>query len=114
MYMMVSGDRAELRGLNLEGLRRCGFSDLEVRKSLLQLPYYVNSGACKTSASQFPENCMNAGKRGRMLANSIGMQVKSIRRTYQKLFMNSDTEAGGLEDRLATLVCLLTFQKAIL
>jgi UDP-N-acetylglucosamine acyltransferase len=69
MYMMVSGDRAELRGLNLEGLRRCGFSDLE---------------------------------------------VKSIRRTYQKLFMNSDTEAGGLEDRLATLVCLLTFQKAIL
>ncbi|KAH8934584.1 hypothetical protein BDL97_18G090800 [Sphagnum fallax] len=58
MYMMVSGDRAELRGLNLEGLRRCGFSDLE---------------------------------------------VKSIRRTYQKLFMNSDTEAGGLEDRLATL-----------
>lgn len=33
MYMMVSGDRAELRGLNLEGLRRCGFSDLEVRKS---------------------------------------------------------------------------------
>jgi hypothetical protein len=53
-------------------------------------------------------------KGGRMLANSIGMQVKSIRRTYQKLFMNSDTEAGGLEDRLATLVCLLTFQKAIL
>jgi acyl-[acyl carrier protein]--UDP-N-acetylglucosamine O-acyltransferase len=51
MYMMVSGDRAELRGLNLEGLRRCGFSDLEVRKSLLQLPYYVNSGACKTYAS---------------------------------------------------------------
>lgn len=30
MYMMVSGDRAELRGLNLEGMRRLGFSDLEV------------------------------------------------------------------------------------
>ncbi|KMZ58526.1 UDP-N-acetylglucosamine acyltransferase [Zostera marina] len=30
-YMMVSGDRAELRGLNLEGLRRHGFSDLEIR-----------------------------------------------------------------------------------
>ncbi|GFS43301.1 bacterial transferase hexapeptide repeat-containing protein [Actinidia rufa] len=28
-YMMVSGERAELRGLNLEGLRRCGFSDTE-------------------------------------------------------------------------------------
>lgn len=31
MYTMVSGDRAELRGLNLEGLRRCGFSTEEVR-----------------------------------------------------------------------------------
>lgn len=30
MYMMVAGDRAELRGLNLEGLRRNGFSDQEV------------------------------------------------------------------------------------
>lgn len=29
-YMMVAGDRAELRGLNFEGLRRNGFSDLEV------------------------------------------------------------------------------------
>ena len=29
-YMMVSGERAELRGLNLEGLRRRGFSDTEV------------------------------------------------------------------------------------
>ncbi|KAK9131021.1 hypothetical protein Sjap_011508 [Stephania japonica] len=31
-YMMVSGDRAELRGLNLEGLRRNGFSSEEIRK----------------------------------------------------------------------------------
>ncbi|CAM6055812.1 unnamed protein product [Sphagnum tenellum] len=30
-------------------------------------------------------------------------QVKIIQQTYQKLFMNSDTEAGGLEDRLPTL-----------
>jgi acyl-[acyl carrier protein]--UDP-N-acetylglucosamine O-acyltransferase len=29
-YMMVAGDRAELRGLNLEGLKRNGFSDQEV------------------------------------------------------------------------------------
>jgi hypothetical protein len=28
--MMVAGDRAELRGLNLEGLRRNGFTDQEV------------------------------------------------------------------------------------
>ncbi|KAL6845063.1 hypothetical protein ACP4OV_024558 [Aristida adscensionis] len=31
-YMMVAGDRAELRGLNLEGLRRNGFSNEEVRR----------------------------------------------------------------------------------
>lgn len=30
-YMMVSGERAELRGLNLEGLRRRGFSIEEIR-----------------------------------------------------------------------------------
>ncbi|CAI7851958.1 unnamed protein product [Closterium sp. NIES-53] len=30
-YTMVAGDRAELRGLNLEGLRRCGFSTDQVR-----------------------------------------------------------------------------------
>ncbi|OQU87437.1 hypothetical protein SORBI_3003G279900 [Sorghum bicolor] len=28
-YMMVAGDRAELRGLNIEGLKRNGFSDQE-------------------------------------------------------------------------------------
>ncbi|GLJ29950.1 hypothetical protein SUGI_0592120 [Cryptomeria japonica] len=57
MYMMVAGDRAELRGLNLEGLRRHGFSDMEVR---------------------------------------------SIRRAYQKLFMCTN-ENSGLEERLAEL-----------
>lgn len=30
-YMMVTGERAELRGLNLEGLHRCGFSDSEIK-----------------------------------------------------------------------------------
>ncbi|KAJ0673456.1 putative acyl-[acyl-carrier-protein]--UDP-N-acetylglucosamine O-acyltransferase [Helianthus annuus] len=34
-YTMVAGDRAELRGLNLEGLRRSGFSVSEV--SFLQV-----------------------------------------------------------------------------
>ncbi|XAR67177.1 Acyl-[acyl-carrier-protein]--UDP-N-acetylglucosamine O-acyltransferase [Bertholletia excelsa] len=29
--MMVSGERAEIRGLNLEGLRRCGFTHAEIR-----------------------------------------------------------------------------------
>ncbi|KAK6944848.1 UDP N-acetylglucosamine O-acyltransferase, C-terminal [Dillenia turbinata] len=30
-YMLVTGERAELRGLNLEGLRRNGFSSKEIR-----------------------------------------------------------------------------------
>ncbi|XP_021751204.1 probable acyl-[acyl-carrier-protein]--UDP-N-acetylglucosamine O-acyltransferase, mitochondrial isoform X4 [Chenopodium quinoa] len=30
-FMMVSGDRAELRGLNLEGMRRRGFSATEIK-----------------------------------------------------------------------------------
>lgn len=30
-YMMVAGDRAELRGLNIVGLTRCGFSTAEIR-----------------------------------------------------------------------------------
>lgn len=29
-YVMVAGERAELRGLNLVGLTRCGFSTAEV------------------------------------------------------------------------------------
>ncbi|MCO5589454.1 hypothetical protein L7F22_043421 [Adiantum nelumboides] len=32
MYVMVSGDRAQIRGLNVEGLRRHNFGDNEMRK----------------------------------------------------------------------------------
>ncbi|XP_074280689.1 putative acyl-[acyl-carrier-protein]--UDP-N-acetylglucosamine O-acyltransferase, mitochondrial [Silene latifolia] len=31
MFMMVSGERTEIRGLNLVGLRRCGFSVTEIK-----------------------------------------------------------------------------------
>lgn len=55
-YMMVSGERAELRGLNLEGLRRCGFSSMEVR---------------------------------------------SMKKAYQKIFMPTDANSRGLDDRLS-------------
>jgi hypothetical protein len=55
MYMMVSGDRTELRGLNLEGLRHCGFSDPEVRKFIVGVPYYVNSGAWLSYSSKILE-----------------------------------------------------------
>ena len=41
-YMMVAGDRAELRGLNLEGLKRNGFSDQEVSIYFLNMkPLFI-------------------------------------------------------------------------
>nr|GEX49201.1 probable acyl-[acyl-carrier-protein]--UDP-N-acetylglucosamine O-acyltransferase, mitochondrial isoform X1 [Tanacetum cinerariifolium] len=52
---MVVGDRAELRGLNLEGLRRGGFSVIEIR---------------------------------------------SLRAAYKKIFMPTNVNLGGIEDRL--------------
>ncbi|KAM7509653.1 hypothetical protein LguiA_020106 [Lonicera macranthoides] len=57
-YTMVAGERAELRGLNLEGLRRRGFSATE---------------------------------------------IKSLRAAYRKIFMPTDINSGGIEDRLAEL-----------
>lgn len=50
MYMMVSGDRAELRGLNLEGMRRLGFSELEVISSCnpLNCDHIVEQNGCST------------------------------------------------------------------
>ncbi|TYH65937.1 hypothetical protein ES332_D06G089900v1 [Gossypium tomentosum] len=55
-YMMVSGDRAELRGLNFEGLRRCGFQVTE---------------------------------------------IKSLRTAYRKIFMPSNTNSMGFDERLS-------------
>ncbi|XVE98009.1 hypothetical protein REPUB_Repub03eG0068300 [Reevesia pubescens] len=55
-YVMVSGERAELRGLNLEGLRRHGFQLTE---------------------------------------------IKSLRAAYRKIFMLSDTNSMGFDERLS-------------
>ncbi|KAI3711571.1 hypothetical protein L1987_70110 [Smallanthus sonchifolius] len=61
-YTMVAGDRAELRGLNLEGLRRSGFSVTE---------------------------------------------IKSLRAAYRKIFMPTNASLGGIEERLANVICRL-------
>ena len=42
-YMMVSGERAELRGLNLEGLSRCGFEVTEVGGKVQLLFWWIYS-----------------------------------------------------------------------
>ncbi|KAI4347008.1 hypothetical protein L6164_007861 [Bauhinia variegata] len=49
-YMMVAGDRAELRGLNVVGLKRRGFSDAEIRSlkatyRKIFMPTDANAGA---------------------------------------------------------------------
>lgn len=61
IYMMVSGERAELRGLNTEGLRRHNFSDAE---------------------------------------------IQSLRLAYRRIFMSTDSDAGGLDQRLAEVELL--------
>uniref|UniRef100_A0A7N0TFB5 UDP N-acetylglucosamine O-acyltransferase C-terminal domain-containing protein n=2 Tax=Kalanchoe fedtschenkoi TaxID=63787 RepID=A0A7N0TFB5_KALFE len=66
MYTMVSGERAELRGLNIEGLRRHSFSDAEIR---------------------------------------------SLRSAYRKIFMSSNSDSGGLDQRLAEVEQLDDFVK---
>ncbi|WRX34823.1 Protein kinase domain - like 10 [Theobroma cacao] len=58
-YMMVSGERAELRGLNLEGLRRRGF---------------------------------------------LVTEIKCLRTAYRKIFMPSDTNSMGFDERLAEVI----------
>ncbi|KAM6583405.1 hypothetical protein CsatB_010407 [Cannabis sativa] len=55
-YMMVAGDGPELRSLNLEGLRRNGFTDTE---------------------------------------------ITSLRKAYRKIFMPSQEDARGFEERLS-------------
>lgn len=60
-YMMVSGDRAEIRGLNLEGLRRHEFSSTEVRSmrrayQKIFMPKDIDSGAFVDRLSEVEQN----------------------------------------------------------
>ncbi|KAJ6815888.1 putative acyl-[acyl-carrier-protein]--UDP-N-acetylglucosamine O-acyltransferase, mitochondrial [Iris pallida] len=64
-YVMVSGDRAELRGLNSEGLRRYGFSTTEIRSvrkayRKIFMPQDTNSRGFEDRLSEVEEDMDSA------------------------------------------------------
>ncbi|KAK1289879.1 hypothetical protein QJS10_CPB18g00929 [Acorus calamus] len=65
-YMTVSGDRAELRGLNLEGLRRNGFSSSEIRSlrtayQKIFMPVDANLGGIESRLTEMEQNKEQVG-----------------------------------------------------
>ncbi|KAF7851464.1 hypothetical protein BT93_L3889 [Corymbia citriodora subsp. variegata] len=60
-YMMVTGERAELRGLNLEGLRRHGFTTTEMRSlrtayQRIFMPSDASSGGFEERLTEVEQN----------------------------------------------------------
>lgn len=60
-YMMVAGERAELRGLNLEGLRRRGFSNTEIKNlrtayRKIFMPIDANSGGIQDRLAEMEQD----------------------------------------------------------
>lgn len=82
-YMMVSGERAELRGLNLEGLRRNGFSSMEVRsmRKAYQKMFMPNEANSRTF-----EDRLSEVEDGQEFAEFpiVRSMVKSIRESFQQ------------------------------
>ncbi|KAK1666821.1 hypothetical protein QYE76_054980 [Lolium multiflorum] len=82
-YMMVAGDRAELRGLNLEGLRRNGFSDQEVRS--LRKGYRKVFMPASTCQSSFEDRLAELGQEIELLESpSVSSMVESIRTSFEQ------------------------------
>ncbi|GJM93295.1 hypothetical protein PR202_ga09840 [Eleusine coracana subsp. coracana] len=89
-YMMVAGDRAELRGLNLEGLRRNGFADQEVssfhilvrrlRKAYQKvfMPSISNGGSFEDRLAELEKECTLSE------SASVSYMVESIRMSFAK------------------------------
>ncbi|XP_072960255.1 probable acyl-[acyl-carrier-protein]--UDP-N-acetylglucosamine O-acyltransferase, mitochondrial isoform X2 [Typha angustifolia] len=80
-YMMVSGDRAELRGLNLEGLRRNGFSSMEIRR--MRRAYQQIFMRDDTNSGSFIDRLAETEKE---LAecSSVSSMVQSIRDSFEE------------------------------
>nr|GME21752.1 inactive protein kinase SELMODRAFT_444075-like isoform X1 [Ipomoea batatas] len=80
-YTMVSGERAELRGLNLEGLRRRGFSVMEIRS--LRSAYrkiFMTAGA---DFGSFEDRLAEVEQHEELiLVPAVSSMVKSIRDSF--------------------------------
>ena len=82
-YTMVAGDRAELRGLNLEGLRRNGFSDQEVRS--LRKAYRKVFMPASSSQSNFEDRLAELEREIELLESpSVSYMVESIRTSFDQ------------------------------
>ncbi|TVU35268.1 hypothetical protein EJB05_17150 [Eragrostis curvula] len=80
-YMMVAGDRAELRGLNLEGLKRNGFTDQEVRG--LKKAYQRVFMPSVTSGSSFEDRLVELEKETKLSEfPAVSYMVDSIRMSF--------------------------------
>nr|XP_017240252.1 PREDICTED: probable acyl-[acyl-carrier-protein]--UDP-N-acetylglucosamine O-acyltransferase, mitochondrial isoform X2 [Daucus carota subsp. sativus] len=82
-YIMVAGERAELRGLNLEGLRRHGFSSSEMRslKSAYRKIFMASDG---TSGS-FEDRLAEVEQHQEWaLVPSVCFMVQSIRNSFKE------------------------------
>ncbi|KAJ4958323.1 hypothetical protein NE237_025434 [Protea cynaroides] len=82
-YMMVTGDRAELRGLNFEGLRRCGFSAEEIKSMRgayrkIFMPKNVTSGGIEDRLTEVVQN------EELVKFPSVCSMVQSIRESFQE------------------------------
>lgn len=87
-YMMVAGERAELRGLNVIGLTRRGFSTAEV---------YVKHKLLKLVVFNFLSLLLSHFA-------LVIIQIRSLKAAYRKIFMCADANAGSFEGRLAEVV----------
>ncbi|XP_051131660.1 probable acyl-[acyl-carrier-protein]--UDP-N-acetylglucosamine O-acyltransferase, mitochondrial isoform X2 [Andrographis paniculata] len=77
-YIMVSGERAELRGLNLEGLRRHGFSPVEMKglKTAYRKIFFPGNGNLQSIEDRLSE-VENNDQLGRVPA--VSLMLRSIR-----------------------------------
>ncbi|WVZ69021.1 hypothetical protein U9M48_017880 [Paspalum notatum var. saurae] len=82
-YTMVSGDRAELRGLNLEGLRRNGISDQEVRS--LRKAYQKVFMSSITNESSFEDRLAELEQEIELLESpAVSRMLESIRMSFDQ------------------------------
>ncbi|XP_062206721.1 probable acyl-[acyl-carrier-protein]--UDP-N-acetylglucosamine O-acyltransferase, mitochondrial isoform X3 [Phragmites australis] len=82
-YMMVAGDRAELRGLNLEGLRRNGFSNQEVRR--LRKAYQKVFMPTSTNQSSFEDRLAELEREIQHSESpAVSCMVESIRMSFDQ------------------------------
>ncbi|MCI08428.1 UDP-N-acetylglucosamine acyltransferase, partial [Trifolium medium] len=80
-YMMVAGDRAELRGLNLVGLTRRGFSIEEIRS--LKTAYRKIFICADTTAGSFDERLAQVEQHeGMIQVPAVRAMLQSIRDSF--------------------------------